>query len=265
MGLFNQHFDRPGPGVSKDAPRKTGPARFFEVLGRDMGSFFKANLLCALGYLPWALLVSIGVFGQNLLFTLAGGVVGGAVAGPFLAGLHDTMLRALRDEPGFWWHVYKRAFKNNWRASLVPGVITGTLTAGQMFMMWCILTGLLPMDLLGTSMLFLNTMLTGMCLPFAFGQLVLMNMPLGHLLKNSLFLAVGHGPWALLMALVQTAYWTVMLLLFPLSLLWMVLVGFIPVTLFCQQIAYRIMDKVFDLDAQFRRRREAQLSGEDGE
>lgn len=40
MGLFNFHFDRPGPGVSPDAPRKKGPARFFEILGRDLMSFY---------------------------------------------------------------------------------------------------------------------------------------------------------------------------------------------------------------------------------
>ncbi len=45
MGLFNFHFDRPGPGVSPDAPRKKGPARFFEILGRDLMSFYLAGLL----------------------------------------------------------------------------------------------------------------------------------------------------------------------------------------------------------------------------
>ena len=56
MALFNFHFDRPGPGVSPDAPRKKGPARFFEILGRDLMSFYlaqparRAGLL--VGYLP---------------------------------------------------------------------------------------------------------------------------------------------------------------------------------------------------------------------
>ena len=33
MGLFMRNFDKPGPGVSPDAPRKKGAARFFEILG----------------------------------------------------------------------------------------------------------------------------------------------------------------------------------------------------------------------------------------
>ena len=81
MGFFNRNFDRPGPGVDKNAPRKTGPARFFEVVGRDGGSFFKASLLCLLGFIPWALLVGIGVIGESMPFALLGGLVGGVLAG----------------------------------------------------------------------------------------------------------------------------------------------------------------------------------------
>ena len=52
MALFNFHFDRPGPGVSPDAPRKKGPARFFEILGRDLMSFYLAGLLALVSALP---------------------------------------------------------------------------------------------------------------------------------------------------------------------------------------------------------------------
>ena len=161
MGIFNRNFDRPGPGVSKDAPRKKGAARYFEVLGRDWGSFWKASLLCLLGYIPWGLLTGVGLLTGSLLFALAGGLVGGAIAGPALAGLHDTVLRALRDEPGYWWHVYKRAFKNNWRAALAPGALLGFLTAGQAFLICFLLMGTIRADLLSTAMLTLNLLLTG--------------------------------------------------------------------------------------------------------
>lgn len=262
MGFFNRNFDRPGPGVSKDAPRKKGPARFFEVLARDWGSLWKASLLCLLGFVPWALLVGIGVLGQNLLFTLAGGLVGGVIAGPTLAGMHDTALRALRDEPGFWWHVYKRAFKNNWRASLAPGALLGFLAAGQLFMLWCLVTGLVSLDLLSSALLALNLLITGMCAPFVFGQLVLMDMNFATLLKNSLFLALANALWALAMAAVQILYWLGMLLFFPVSVLALAVLGFVPVTVFCQQIVWRLMDKLFGLEEQFRQKREAQLAEE---
>ena len=65
----------------------------------------------------------------SALLTVVGGVVGGLVGGPFLSGMIDTVLRALRDEPGYWWNTYKRAWKQNWRQSLVPGALLGLLWA----------------------------------------------------------------------------------------------------------------------------------------
>ena len=51
MGLFPSANDfKAGKGVEKDAPRKTGVRRFFELVGRDMNSMFLANLLTCLGF-----------------------------------------------------------------------------------------------------------------------------------------------------------------------------------------------------------------------
>lgn len=51
MSLFPSANDfKSGPGVEKDAPRKTGVGRFFELVGRDMSGMFLANLLtCQIG------------------------------------------------------------------------------------------------------------------------------------------------------------------------------------------------------------------------
>ena len=50
MSLFPSANDfKAGHGVEKDAPRKTGLGRFFELVGRDMSGMFLANLLTCLG------------------------------------------------------------------------------------------------------------------------------------------------------------------------------------------------------------------------
>ena len=52
MGLFPSANDfKAGKGVEKDAPRKTGVGRFFELVGRDMNGMFLANLLACIGFL----------------------------------------------------------------------------------------------------------------------------------------------------------------------------------------------------------------------
>lgn len=104
MGLFPSANDfKAGKGVEKDAPRKTGVGRFFELVGRDMNGMFLANLLACIGFLPVICLVYIGFLANSLPVMLASAVVGGILAGPALAGMYDTVLRALRDEAGYWW------------------------------------------------------------------------------------------------------------------------------------------------------------------
>ena len=67
MGLFPSANDfKAGKGVEKDAPRKTGIGRFFELVGRDMNGMFLANLLTCIGFAPVICLVYIG-FLQNSL------------------------------------------------------------------------------------------------------------------------------------------------------------------------------------------------------
>lgn len=51
MGLFF-NYDRPGPGVDKNAPKKKGVALFFELLGRNIGKLVLANILYFVVGLP---------------------------------------------------------------------------------------------------------------------------------------------------------------------------------------------------------------------
>ena len=132
MSLFPSANDfKSGPGVEKDAPRKTGVGRFFELVGRDMSGMFLANLLTCLGFLPVICLVYIGFLMNSLPVMVLSAVVGGILAGPVLAGMYDTVLRALRDEAGYWWTTYRKAFKQNFKASILPGVLSPGILCGD--------------------------------------------------------------------------------------------------------------------------------------
>ena len=116
---FLPNYDREGPGIAPDAPRKTGLPRFWETLSRDFWDVFRAGLLALAGCLPFLVGAAFSLHSHVLLFAPVCGLLGGAIAGPELCALADTILRGLRDEPGFWWHTYKRAWKRNARASLL--------------------------------------------------------------------------------------------------------------------------------------------------
>ena len=133
MALFNFNFDKPGPGVPENAPRKKGLARFWEMFTRDGTAFWCAGMLALLGAVPYMAGVWFAVATHAVLPLLLAGVVGGAVMAPQLVGLNDTILRSLRDEPGYWWATYRRAWKRNAKASLLPGVVFGLLLGAEIF------------------------------------------------------------------------------------------------------------------------------------
>ena len=89
---FNSLPAQPGkPDIRPDAPRKKGLSRLAEVLGRDLGSIGKAGLL-----------VCLALLAESLPLVLLAAAAAGWLTGPAMTGLYDTILRALRDEPGYW-------------------------------------------------------------------------------------------------------------------------------------------------------------------
>ena len=78
--------------------RKVGAARFFVLLGRDLWPFYKASILCVLGFAPGYAAVLFSTMAASLPLCLLSGAVGGLIAAPVFCGMLDTILRALRDE-----------------------------------------------------------------------------------------------------------------------------------------------------------------------
>lgn len=68
MGLFF-NYDKPGPGVDKNAPKKKGVALFFELLGRNLRKLLLANIIYFAVSLPISLLyyVIISMFLANVI------------------------------------------------------------------------------------------------------------------------------------------------------------------------------------------------------
>lgn len=277
MGLFGNSFNRPGPGVPKDAPRATGLKRYFEIIGRDFGSMLKANLIVVAAFIPlmagmclanpllFTLLAGVlpeGVAAEQLVpslpLTLLSALVGGLLVGPALSGLYDTVMRALRDEPGYWWHTYKRAMKNNWKGSLLPGVIFSVLVCAELYILELLLLGVIETSTLMLVVLGLNLLLCSMVFTCLFPQQVLLNLSFGGLLKNSVFCAIGFVPRTLPAALLQLAWWAAVLLFMPFTLLLLPFLGFWPIVLGSQLMIYKPLEKTLDLENRMRQLREGQ-------
>ena len=190
MGLFPSANDfKAGKGVEKDAPRKTGVGRFFELVGRDMNGMFLANLLACIGFLPVICLVYIGFLANSLPVMLASAVVGGILAGPALAGMYDTVLRALRDEAGYWWVTYRRAFKRNFKASIAPGIFYCVVVTAQIFLVYFCFNMLSKGTNVGVPLwvaTVLNLLIFQMLFAYMWPQVVLLDQPFSLTVKNSI-------------------------------------------------------------------------------
>lgn len=204
MNLFSL-FNRPAPDGANAA--KTGFPRFWEVLNRDFGRFFRAGLLALLGSVPFLAGVSFAVTAHALTLALLFGLVGGMLAGPELCGMADTVLRSLRDEPCFWWHTYRRAWKRNAAASLVPGAVGGALLGTQLYLLahgeQLEIRVPTQVALLGGILLLIGLS------TYVWPQLALMELPFGTVVKNAVLLLLGQLPRSLAALAVQAVYWGV--------------------------------------------------------
>ena len=214
--------------------RKVGAARFFELLGRDLWPFYKASILCVLGFAPGYAAVLFSTMAASLPLCLLSGAVGGLIAAPVFCGMLDTILRALRDEPGYWWHTYRMAWKQNWRESLLPGA-----GAGFCLGLWAFLLYALP-DL--------------------FAQVVLVSVSQAERLKNAALFMIGFLPRTLAAGAVLCIYWGVMLAWMPYTIPVVLILGFwLPCTL-ALQIIYPALDKAFHLEKTITARREDEIN-----
>ena len=258
MGLFPSANDfKEGKGVEKDAPRKTGVGRFFELVGRDMNSMFLANLLTCLGFAPVICLVYIGFLANSLPVMLIS-----AVAGGILAGMIDTVLRALRDEAGYWWVTYRKAFKRNFKASIAPGIFYCVVVTLQIFLVYFCFNMLSQGVNVGVPLwvaTVLNLVIFQMLFAYMWPQIALLDQPLGLTLKNSINCMIAFLPHALAAAIVQVLFWGVVILCMPLGLLLMLVFGFWFVTEVSCQIVYGDIDRVFHIEENIRKMRDAEL------
>lgn len=257
MGLFNMHYDRPGPGVNPDTPRKKGAARFAEVLGRDMLSFWCAGMLALLSALPFALGLILSLLTHAVLPMLLAGVLGGMIAAPQLTGLHDTILRSLRDEPGYWWATYRRAWKRNLKGSLLPGAVCGLILAMQIFAAWHLGAG--QGSLL--AVLVIGLVLLGGLAQYLFAQVALLDLPFASLLKNAVMLFFGYLPRTLLGVLWQGVYWGLVVGFFPYSVPVLLITGLWLPALLSLMAIYPPLEKSFHIEETIRKMREDELNG----
>ena len=171
-------------------------------------------------------------------------------------------VRALRDEAGYWWVTYRKAFKRNFKASILPGVLYCVVVTLQIFLVYFCFNMLYHGTNVGVPLwvaTVLNLLIFQMLFSYMWPQIALLDQPLSLTLKNSINCMIAFLPHALAASIVQILFWGVVILCMPLGLLLMLVFGFWFVTEVSCQIVYGDLDRVFHIEESIRKLKDAEL------
>lgn len=230
--------------------RAIGFARYKEVLERSFKEFFLVGFIALAAMIPFALGMVYAVLSSSSLVVLAAAVVGGAISGPAMACMYDIILRRLRDDQGDWWTCWKKSMGQNWRASLLPGVVQ------CLFLGMVIFSGALqwwsqrPASLSTLVLLAVSVLAATMVLSVWWPQVVLFEQTPLLQLKNSLFFILFHPGRVLGAAAVQVVWWLVLFLFLPWSAFVVPFLGVWYILYLALFILYRPLDEAFRIEEQ---------------
>ncbi|MDF2984575.1 MAG: putative integral rane protein [Eubacterium sp.] len=133
MGFFSINYNKPGPGVDKDAPPKPRFFIFFEVLKRKFWHLLRVNMMFALFNIPALLIAFIiasvylqkiqfddGIGDFYLRFFLAAlmTLLPVVTLGPVQAGFTYILRNYSREEHSFIWWDFKETFAKNFKQGM---------------------------------------------------------------------------------------------------------------------------------------------------
>lgn len=244
MGLFFQKNSVP------TGRRLTGFPRYAELISRDFKLFLGANLLTLFFLLPFLIGLSISLMSTSILLLIPTCLIGGAIAGPAIASLCDITLRSLRDTPGLCLAHYKKAWKQNWKQSVVPGILLFTLIGADTFMIMMLWISKRPVGF-GTIGIFLcGLILMLMFFSTFWSQVVLFQQSGLQSARNSLFFMIRYFWKVLGCAILKILYWGCILLFMPVSSILVPFFGLWFIEFSVNFLLYNALNTTFRIEEQ---------------
>ncbi len=197
MGIF-ENFEREGKGISKDAPPKTGIRLFIDIISREFWTFIWLNLLFIFCSIP---IVTIGAS---------------------YSALNSVIIKMIKDKPVDLIYDFKKAFKKNIAQGTIAFFITAIVSSLLFFAynFYFITSPAMSYLIIGLSFLLL------MINNYVFPLIVCVKLKLSHIYKNSLNLAFVCLKYSVTSALLNVLLFIICFILFPSSVLYILLFGF---------------------------------------
>lgn len=234
----------------QSSKRLEGFPRYKELLSLHWKMLILLNLITIIGFLPFIIGTGLAILSKSVLVLIISCILGGLFAGPALSGIFDAIFRILRDAPGKWTKNYRKAFKENWKQSLLPGIVFCILLGSFIFMAALMLWAPTP-PTTGTICLFITCIiLLFMLLPTYWAQLVLFNQKTVIRLRNCILFFIKYFFKVVGTAFLQFLWWGILILFLPWTSIVIVFVGLWYVLFLTCFILYTPLNNAFQIEKQ---------------
>lgn len=181
MGVFNGFFkyDKPGPGIKKDGPKKKSFFVFFETWGRNFWKFIPVSAIYLLFCLP---ILTVGLAE---------------------AGIANVTRNIARDKHSFGVSDFLSTIKKNWKQALPAGIINTLITALIVFAGWFYFTSEGTFSLVALSFMIVLFILFSFMKYYVWLIIITFNLPLKKIYKNSFLFVFANLKNNLLIGIVS--------------------------------------------------------------
>lgn len=231
--------------------RQTGFRRYRQLLSFYGFHWWKVGMLTLLGSLPLVIGIVLSVLYSSLLILLPASLLGGMILGPFLAALYDAVMRGLRYSPDNQWRCYLRSWKQNGKASLLPGALLGLLLGSYAFMFYVTWMLNLRQDARSVIACLLSGLLLILINTLYWPQLVLFELSGFDRIRNIILFSAKYFWRVLGVTLLQLFYWGLYLLFAPWSLLLLPLLGVWFIVFLSELLLYDCLDAELKINERF--------------
>lgn len=201
--FFKKDYATPGPGLDPNAPEKTGMARFVEILTLECATLVKLNLLFLLSCIP-VVTIPPAVFAMN-----------------------HVVRKMILDQPVLCFYHYRTAFQKYWKRGYAGFFLTALPLAVSGVGVWFYLSRAMVQPLFLAPFVLCSTVFLVTILASAyFYGLLTTRHSIRESVRLSLILGVGKPARAVLAALAVYGTLTVAVLEFPISAIYLLLIGF---------------------------------------
>ncbi len=205
MGLLSINYNKPGPGVDKDAPQKPRFFVFFEVVKRKFWNLIKVNLMFVLfnilalvvaNYISSVLFQRIRLDGGmgdlviRVFFASIITLIPVVTIGPVQAGFTYVLRNYSREEHSFIWGDFKENFLKNFKQGMIITIIDifAMIVFSIAINIYSSMNGILP--IFGATFMLISVVIFFMMHLYIYPMLVTVNLSIKNIYKNALIFSV---------------------------------------------------------------------------